>query len=153
MRAECTTAKVNRKIIQRSENTEYVENNAKRVAQSGSLYKKRQALVEHPFGTMKRQWGFDHIMTKKGIKRASADVGLIAIAYNLRRMINILGTGGFEEQLKQAVKGLFNLICDLINPISQKTSALFTFYQVFENIQFIKHKETKLSVLNLIYID
>ena len=43
----------------------------------------------HPFGTIKRQWGFDHIMTKKGIQAASADLGLIAIAYNLRRLFNL----------------------------------------------------------------
>jgi hypothetical protein len=40
---------------------------------------------------MKRQWGFDHIITKKSMKRASADVGFIFIAYNLRRIINIVG--------------------------------------------------------------
>ncbi len=46
--------------------------------------------MEHPFGTMKK-WGFDHIMTKKTIKRASADVGFIFIAYNLKRIMNIIG--------------------------------------------------------------
>ena len=40
---------------------------------------------------MKRGWGFDHIMTKKTKKRASADVGFIFIAYNLRRIMNIIG--------------------------------------------------------------
>ncbi len=40
---------------------------------------------------MKRQWGFDHIMTKKTKKRASADVGFIFIAYNLKRIINCIG--------------------------------------------------------------
>ena len=52
---------------------------------------KDKPIVEHPFGTMKRQWGFDHIMTKKSIKRASADVGFIFIAYNLKRIMNIIG--------------------------------------------------------------
>jgi hypothetical protein len=58
-------------------------------------YKNRQALVEHPFGTMKRsrliREGFDYILTKKGIQAASADFGLIAIAYNLKRLLNIKG--------------------------------------------------------------
>jgi len=80
---------VNGKVVQRSEFTESIQHNAKRVYANGPLYKERQALVEHPFGTIKRQWGFDHIMTKKGIKAASADLGLIAIAYNLRRMFNL----------------------------------------------------------------
>jgi len=89
VRSKCTTAKVNGKIVQRSEFTQFIEANAKRVEESGNTYKKRQAIVEHPFGTIKRQWGFDHIMTKKGIPSASADFGLTALAYNLRRLFNI----------------------------------------------------------------
>ncbi|MCL6220658.1 IS1182 family transposase [Zunongwangia pacifica] len=88
VRSKCTTAKANGKIIQRTQFTKNIQGNAKRVEQSGELYKQRQALVEHPYGTMKRQWGFDHIMTKRGIKAASADFGLIALAYNLRRLFN-----------------------------------------------------------------
>jgi len=60
------------------------------IAKNPEIYAQRQALVEHPFGTMKRQWGFDHIMTKKSINRASADVGFIFIAYNLKRIMNIV---------------------------------------------------------------
>ena len=86
----CTTAKANGKIVQRSEFTPYIEANAARVSADPGTYKKRQALVEHPFGTIKRQWGFDHIITKKGIERAGADFGLMAIAYNLRRLLNIV---------------------------------------------------------------
>ncbi|WBL24256.1 IS1182 family transposase [Zunongwangia sp. HGR-M22] len=88
VRSKCTTAKANGKIIQRTQFTQNIQGNAKRVEQSGELYKERQALVEHPYGTMKRQWGFDHIMTKRGIKAAAADFGLIALAYNLRRLFN-----------------------------------------------------------------
>ena len=85
----CTTAKQNGKIVQRSEFTEYIEENAARVAADPETYKKRQAIVEHPFGTIKRQWGFDHITTKRGLEAASADFGLMAIAYNLKRLLNL----------------------------------------------------------------
>ena len=40
-------------------------------------------------------------MTKKGKARASADVGLMCIAYNLRRIINILGKKVFTDYLKE----------------------------------------------------
>jgi hypothetical protein len=103
VRERCTTAKQNGKIIQRSEFKKYIEDNAGRVAESQELYKKRQAIVEHPFGTIKRQWGFDHVITKRTKARASADVGLMFIAYNLRRMLKILGekarTGPFSCNL------------------------------------------------------
>jgi hypothetical protein len=44
------------------------------------IYRRRQAIVEHPYGVIKRQWGFYYNMTKKTIKHASADVGLIFTA-------------------------------------------------------------------------
>ena len=63
------------------------------------------AIVENPFGTLKRQWGFNYILTKKGITRASSDVGLMFIAYNLRRILNILT----QDQLKEYLRILLSL--------------------------------------------
>ncbi|MDX2430957.1 MAG: hypothetical protein QNK35_08490, partial [Bacteroides sp.] len=71
---QCSKAKYE-KGIHRSEFHEYIEHNKERVNLNKALYKRRQAIVEHPYGTIKRQWGFSYIMTKKGSKRASADVG------------------------------------------------------------------------------
>lgn len=102
LKPECTLAK-NGKIIQRSEYQKAVEKNKENIQEQPELYKQRQALVEHPFGTMKRQWGFDHIITKKTKTRASADVGFIFIAYNLRRIINIIG----KEKLIKFLKNSF----------------------------------------------
>lgn len=90
VRTLCTTAKANGKVIQRSEFQKYIEQNAKRVKENPEAYKKRQAIVEHPYGTIKRQWGFNHITTKKTKTRAKADVGFIFTAYNLKRIWNIL---------------------------------------------------------------
>ena len=88
------------RVIERSEYTEYIEQNRINVENNKEIYKQRQAIVEHPYGTIKRQWGFDHIITKKGKERASADVGFMLIAYNLRRIINILGGEVFNKYLK-----------------------------------------------------
>ncbi len=116
VRDECTKSK-NGKIIHRSEYQPAVEQNKINIQADPDLYKQRQALVEHPFGTMKRQWGFDHIMTKKTKKHASADVGFIFIAYNLRRLINIIGIKPLTE--------LFNSICLLFSDsASQLTNNL-----------------------------
>jgi len=94
----CTKAKY-QKIIERHEFAEALEINKQNIAKNPAIYAQRQAIVEHPFGTMKRQWGFDHIMTKKSIKRASADVGFIFIAYNLKRIMNIIGLSTLIELL------------------------------------------------------
>jgi transposase len=101
----CSTA-TKGKGIHRSEFHEYIQDNKERVEQNKALYKRRQAIVEHPYGTIKRQWGFSYIMTKKGSQRASADVGFIFIAYNLRRIINILG----KEELRKYLEELIDLI-------------------------------------------
>ncbi len=121
VRSLCTTAKANGKIVQRSEFTPYIEANSIRVAAKEATYKKRQALVEHPFGTIKRQWSFDHIITKKGIRAASADFALMALAYNLRRIFNILGKGpgdgkAARTQLFWALKRLLQWITALVRP-------------------------------------
>jgi len=74
--------------------------NRKTYQEKEHLYKRRQAIVEHPYGTLKRQWGFSYILTKKGISRASADVGFMFIAYNLRRIGNILTRDQLIEYLR-----------------------------------------------------
>jgi hypothetical protein len=64
------------------------------------VYRRRQAIVEHPYGVIKRQWDFYYIMTKKTIKHASADVGLIFTAYNLRRIFNLIDQNLLKQYLK-----------------------------------------------------
>ena len=58
---------------------------------------------------MKRQWGFDHIMTKKTKARASADVGFIFIAYNMRRIINIIGKAPLMAYLRDLLAAFFTV--------------------------------------------
>jgi len=105
----CTKAK-NGKVIERNMFTPMYEENRKNMEEDPKLYRRRQAIVEHPFGTIKRQWGFDHILSKKGKKRASADVGFIFIAYNLKRILNLMGKKGFREVYGQLVLCLSVLI-------------------------------------------
>jgi hypothetical protein len=98
LKPSCTKA-VGQRIIERHEFADSLERNRRVQEENPEIYKRRQAIVEHPFGTMKRSWGFDHIMTKKTIKHASADVGLIFVAYNLKRILNIIGIDRFKECL------------------------------------------------------
>jgi hypothetical protein len=100
VKERCTRSVKNGKIVQRSEFTPAIERNRERVKKLEKLYRRRQAIVEHPFGTIKRQWGFSYIITKKGKQRASADVGLMFIAYNLKRIINIVGRRALMEHFQ-----------------------------------------------------
>jgi hypothetical protein len=96
----CTKNKRGR-LIERSEHADLIDANRKRMDANKELYRKRQAIVEHPYGVIKRQWGFLYISTKKGINRATADVGLIFVAYNLRRIFNLIGQNELKKFLKE----------------------------------------------------
>lgn len=98
-KSKCTIAKKG-KVISRSEYQPYYQKNKKLNEQYRDLYKQRQAIVEHPYGTIKRQWGFSYIITKRGIDKAAADVGLMFTAYNLKRLINIIGKETFTKYLR-----------------------------------------------------
>ncbi len=110
VKTQCTKNKDGR-VLERSEYADYVEQNRINIESDPKLYKRRQSIVEHPYGTIKRQWGFYYIMTKKSMKRASADVGFIFIAYNLRRIMNILGLNGLKELFKALILDIFKIIC------------------------------------------
>jgi Transposase DDE domain len=46
--------------------------------------------VEHPFGTMKRWWVQGFFLTR-GLEKARTEFSLTVLAYNLRRVLNIVG--------------------------------------------------------------
>ena len=107
-RSHCTRSEKER-LIQRSEYADYYERNRINTLEKEHLYKRRQAIAEHPYGTLKRQWGFSYILTKRGISRAGSDVGFMLIAYNLRRIGNILTREVLKEYLRMLVSLIFSI--------------------------------------------
>ena len=53
----------------------------------------RRATVEHPFGTIK-QWMNQGAFLTRGLEKVRAEFSLTALAYNLRRALNIVGVEG-----------------------------------------------------------
>ena len=87
----CTTSPKQRgRVIERSQYQQAVDENNKRVNTEKEKYRRRQEIVEHPFGVIKRQWGYDHLLVK-GLGKVEAELGLIFTVYNLRRLITIFG--------------------------------------------------------------
>lgn len=91
------------RLVERSEHAPFIEQNKLNIQANPKIYKQRQAIIEHTYGIIKRQWGFYFICTKKGITRASADVGLMFTAYNFRRIINIVGKDGLKKFFQELV--------------------------------------------------
>ena len=93
---QCTASRTGR-IIQRSIHQGAIERNKARVNADPEYYRNRQQIIEHQFGTIKRHWGFTHVLMR-GKQNVLAEVSIIFTAYNLRRSISILG---FEELLRR----------------------------------------------------
>jgi transposase len=87
-------------LIERSQYADLIYQNKVRIENNYETYRRRQAIVEHPYGVIKRQWDFYYIMTKKTIKHAAGDVGLIFSAYNLRRIFNLIDPNLLKQYLK-----------------------------------------------------
>ena len=131
----CTKNK-NGRILERSEYADYVEQNRKQIEANPELYKRRQSIVEHPYGTIKRQWGFSYIMTKKTMKHASADVGLIFIVYNLKRIMNILGINRLKEYLKAFILDIIKIIYFVKSVFSRNKNETYYFEHFYLKFEF-----------------
>jgi transposase len=99
LKSACTRS-VKGREIERSEYQDSVDRNNQRVDDNRALYKRRQAIIEHPFGTIKRSWGYTYTLVK-GIEKVSAEIALIFLTYNIRRSVSILGVEELIKRLKE----------------------------------------------------
>jgi hypothetical protein len=61
--------------------------------------RERRQTVEHPFGTIKSWMGATHFQMKT-LKNVGTEMALHALAYNMKRVIRILGVGGLMEAIR-----------------------------------------------------
>ena len=94
LKNKCT--KLPKRIIHRSEYQDAVDINNNNIKQNPHYYKRRQAICEHPFGTIKRQWGYTYTLVK-GLEKVNGEMNLIMFCYNFRRTQTILG---YDNMLK-----------------------------------------------------
>lgn len=95
----CTAKADGRREIERSEFAKAVEENAQRYKDNKDLYRKRQEINEHIFGTIKRKWGY-YYTNLKGLEKVNGEHSLICLVYNIKRTQNILGFEKLMEKLK-----------------------------------------------------
>lgn len=116
LKPQCT--KLPRRIVQRSEYQDAVDTNNNNIKENPQYYKRRQAIVEHPFGTIKRHLGYTHTLLK-GLQKVNGEMHLIMFCYNFMRTKNILG---FEKMLKAIQNWQPNydkIVCALKNSATQ----------------------------------
>ena len=98
-RDKCTKSKRGRVIV-RNDNEELIETAKKRYKDNYELYKLRQQIVEHPFGTIKRTLGFTYFLTRR-LENVKTENFLHVITYNLKRVLNIWKVPELVVQLNQ----------------------------------------------------
>jgi Transposase DDE domain len=88
IRARCTGGKF--RTVSRLENEAVLDRMQARLAKRPDVLDRRRETVEHPFGSIK-QWMNQGAFLMRGLKKVRAEFSLTALAYNLRRVLNIVG--------------------------------------------------------------
>lgn len=114
----CTSRKGGREI-DRSQYADAVEENNKRYQENQQLYRKRQEINEHIFGTIKRQWGYSHT-NLTGLEKVNGEHSSIMLAYNIKRTMNILGVPDLMARFKNWKSPYKTKVCLLFKTIILK---------------------------------
>jgi transposase len=88
LKFKCTPSK--QRKVSRWEHGKVLEVHEERMNRNPTMMQLRKQTVEHPFATIKSWMGMSHFKTKT-LKRVSTEMSLHVLAYNLTRMISIMG--------------------------------------------------------------
>lgn len=96
MKSQCTPSTERR--IRRWEHEAVLEEMQARLSKAPEMMRVRKRTVEHPFGTFKQWMGATHFLTRK-LAGVSAEMSLNVLAYNLKRVMKILGISSLMKAL------------------------------------------------------
>jgi transposase len=111
VKCSCTSSKSGRSVTRLREE-EIIQAVNENTIQKNSVYKKRGTIAEHPFGTIKRHFGYTYFLTR-GLDSVNTEGSFICLAYNLKRLINILGV----RELVRRFKALISRFLDIFKII------------------------------------
>jgi transposase len=111
LRQRCLAKKGARREIERWVPEDVIERHRARMHNRGEdMMRRRQALAEHPFGTLKCRAGYRHFLVR-GFARARGEWSLMALCYNFSRVLRILG---FDRWMALLARRAANLITPLL---------------------------------------
>lgn len=96
LKTQCTPSKQRR--IRRWEHEAILEEMQVRLSNAPDMMRVRKRTVEHPFGTLKQWMGATHFLTRR-LEGVSAEMSLNVLAYNMKRVMKILGTSSLMKAL------------------------------------------------------
>jgi len=97
LKAKCTTGKERR--VKRWEHEDVLDAMQKRLDRMPDAMRLRRQTAEHPFGTIKAWMGATHFLTKR-LKRVRTEMSLQVLAYNMKRVIAIMGVKPLTEAIR-----------------------------------------------------
>jgi len=97
-KADCIKGKAKYRTITRSQYAEVLDEADNTFKENLELYKQRQQLVEHPFGTIKHTMNGGYFLLRT-LEKVSCEAALLCLGYNLKRVYNILGFDNIMARL------------------------------------------------------
>ena len=104
LKPKCTTGKERR--VSRWEHEHTLDAMHERLDRHPNMMRLRRDTVEHPFGTLKRWMGAEHFLTK-GLHNTGTEMSLHVLAYNMKRVMNIL-------RCRCALRGAIRAFCSSV---------------------------------------
>jgi transposase len=97
LKVQCTTGSERR--VTRWEHEAVLEKVQDRLDHNPAAMVVRRQTVEHPFGTIKCWMGWTHFLTKR-LPKVATEMALNVLAYNMKRVMMIVGVGGLLEAMR-----------------------------------------------------
>jgi Transposase DDE domain len=97
LKAQCTPGKERR--ISRWEHEAVLETVQDRLDRNPDKMRVRRQTVEHPFGTIKAWMGATHFQMRR-LPKVASEMALHVLAYNMKRVIQILGVDGLMAAIR-----------------------------------------------------
>jgi hypothetical protein len=100
LKPRCTTAR--ERQVTRWEHEDVLEEVQRRLDENPQAMRIRRETVEHPFGTIKARMGATHFLMKR-LKNVKTEMALAVLAYNLTRVINIIGIKALIAAIRESL--------------------------------------------------
>ncbi len=111
LKDRCTNAR--QRQVSRWEHEDVLEEVQRRLDENPQAMRVRRETVEHPFGTIKSRMGATHFLMKR-LKNVKTEMSLAVLAYNLTRVMNIIGAKSLIAAIRQSLC-LISSKCALVN--------------------------------------
>jgi len=99
IKAQCMPPKSKERRVKRWEHEAVLDTMQRRLDLDPGKMRIRRSTVEHPFGTIKAWMGATHFLTRT-LERVGTEMSLHVLAYNLKRVMTLLGTAAVMEAIR-----------------------------------------------------